>query len=332
MNHNSSVLLPIPRHVDIETQLSFSREGHAVLRSFLPPSFLLSLRTELQTIVHQEILAAWQQKVAVATNSLSEETCPTIEQCQKKLISLGLPTDIPFLQFFNTWRKLSSVEAICKSPLLASAASQLMGIPRVRLYQDSLFVKRWKDGKTPWHIDARMSPFDTQHFLTFWIPLQPIHSNGGTALLFVNKTHSDIALPYWNELDGKEYQRLDHRYSSTAIHHYMPLALGDVTVHSGWTLHCADANISNNNKKKQSTSEDRYALAVTYVDARAEIREDVVESVARFKQKSNNNKNKKNSKGDNEDTSSFLPWIQDVKPRTQFNHHLVPLVWPTTQD
>ena len=102
-NPTSSLLLPIPRHIDVETQLSFSREGHAVLRSFLPPSFLLSLRTELETIVQQDTLAAWQQKVAVATNSLSEK-CQTIEQCQKKLISLGLPTDIPFLQFFNTWR------------------------------------------------------------------------------------------------------------------------------------------------------------------------------------------------------------------------------------
>lgn len=45
---------------------------------------------------------------------------------------------------------------------------------------------------------------------------------------------------------------------------YMPLSLGDVTVHSGWTHHCAGGNDSN---------EDRLALAISYVDARAEIRE-----------------------------------------------------------
>jgi hypothetical protein len=224
-----------------------------------------------------------------------------------------------------------------------------MDISTVRLYQDSLFLKRKVDGKTPWHIDARMCPFDTQHMITFWIPLQRIPSDGGTALIFVNKSHSDMALPYWN--DSTEYdQRLEeNRYGAKPYHHYMPMALGDITAHSGWTLHCADANnVKRNGKSLQSRAtgddnieeeEDRYALAITYVDARAEVREDVFNSINRLKSNSGDISSKRNGKvsmnsqdiksvSDDEDSYSFLPWIADVKPRTQFQHELVPLVWP----
>jgi len=241
------------------------------------------------------------------------------------------------------------VEALCKSTLLANAASKLMDISTVRLYQDSLFLKRKVDGKTPWHIDARMCPFDTQHMITFWIPLQHIPSDGGTALIFVNKSHSDMALPYWN--DSTEYdQRLEkNRYGAKPYHHYMPMALGDITAHSGWTLHCADANnVKHNEKSLQSRAtgneneeegEDRYALAITYVDARAEVREDVFNTINRLKGNSGKIGSKRNGKvsmncqdvksvSDDEDSYSFLPWIADIKPRTQFQHELVPLVWP----
>ena len=230
-------------------------------------------------------------------------------------------------------QRLGSVEALCKSPLLASTASQLMGIPRVRLYQDSLFVKRYLDGKTPWHIDARMSPFDTQHFITFWIPLQDIPSDG-TGLVFVSKSHSDMALPYWNEVDvSEEYTRLEERYGvsdddSLTTKYYMPTKMGDVTVHSGWTLHCSDAN--QRTDKSGKARSDRYALAITYVDARAEVREGVFDSINRLNGKQVQGKAVSSSyRGDDEDTSSFLPWIRDVKPRSQFSHDLVPLVWPT---
>ena len=71
-----------------------------------------------------------------------------------------------------------------------------------------------------------MSPFDTSNMINFWIPLQhiPHVKDGGTGLLFVDGSHSDMALPYWNDIDGDEYTRLDFRYgggrssSSSSIH------------------------------------------------------------------------------------------------------------------
>ena len=178
-------------------------------------------------------------------------------------------------------------------------AQTLLDVPKVRLYQDSLFHKRAGDGSTPWHSDARMAPFDTSHMITFWIPLQSIArpEDGGTGLYFVDKSHLDFALPFWNRVPvgnigdeeyhlecGGEYDRLDERYGGgEGIKNYMPLAVGDCTIHAGWTLHSANEgmgseDLNGSSAKGGQQTQDRYALAVTFVDAMAEVREDVVAS------------------------------------------------------
>jgi len=54
------------------------------------------------------------------------------------------------------------------------------------------------------------------------------------------------------------------------VRHHMPLEVGDVTLHNGWTLHCADA------AEDYLAGEDRYALSITFVVGRAEVQEDVL--------------------------------------------------------
>mmetsp|Transcript_26918 Transcript_26918/g.33230 ORF Transcript_26918/g.33230 Transcript_26918/m.33230 type:complete len:84 (+) Transcript_26918:784-1035(+) len=63
---------------------------------------------------------------------------------------------------------------------------------------------------------------------------------------------------------------------------------------------------------------DRYALAVTYVDAKAEVREEF----------ESDNRGADSSLGHEEDRQSFQEWIGDVECRKYFEHPLVPLVWP----
>eukprot|EP00553_Chaetoceros_curvisetus_P011795 CAMPEP_0204640018 /NCGR_PEP_ID=MMETSP0717-20131115/45230_1 /ASSEMBLY_ACC=CAM_ASM_000666 /TAXON_ID=230516 /ORGANISM="Chaetoceros curvisetus" /LENGTH=217 /DNA_ID=CAMNT_0051660301 /DNA_START=170 /DNA_END=823 /DNA_ORIENTATION=- len=216
-------------------------------------------------------------------------------------------------------------------------ARTLLDVSDIRLYQDSLFHKRIDDGWTPWHSDARMAPFDTSHMITFWIPLQNILSeeDGGSGLLFVDKSHCDFALPFWNRVpkgdvgdgedydaatgkvkyeESQEYERLDERYrwndSDDGVRHYMPMTVGDCTVHAGWTLHSANSG-TRINGVPQKFSQDRYALAVTFVDAKAEIREDAIMS---------------GSLGHGEDRKSYEAWISEVEPRTFFEHPLVPIL------
>lgn len=293
--------------IDLETQLTYSRNGHAVLRNFVDASTLEVIRQELRGVMVTEELRAWQQKVQVASNSPElASSCRTVEECQRELQALGITASLPFLQYFNTWRTLATVKDLAYS--LAEAATVLLDVPSVRLYQDSVFWKRVGDGPTPWHADARMAPFDTSNFITFWVPLQDIPRDG-TALLFCSKSHSDFALPYWNPVvnDGmadSEWSRLEYRYPKKPVS-YMPMKLSDLTAHSGFTLHCADGT--------SSGSTDRMALAISYVDARAELRPDALDDVG---------------KGDNEDKWSYQDWAHSVPPRTPFKHDLVPIVWP----
>ena len=65
--------------------------------------------------------------------------------------------ELPFLQAFNCWRHFPEhFERLARCPRLAATAAQLLGVDRVRLYQDSLFLKRPGDGSTRWHSDLHM--------------------------------------------------------------------------------------------------------------------------------------------------------------------------------
>ena len=113
--------------------------------------------------------------------------------------------------------------------------------------------------------------------------------------------------------------------------HHTLLEVGDVTVHNGWTLHCADV-VANSNAAEDD-KEDRYAFSVAYVDARVELREDVLPS-------SKTNGNARHvamktggspSRGDNEGMWSFRSLVGEVEPRTRFRHPMVPTVWSPEQ-
>jgi ectoine hydroxylase-related dioxygenase (phytanoyl-CoA dioxygenase family) len=307
---------------DLAAQLDYARNGHAVIRNVLDPTVIQSLRGDLWKHGKKKELEAWRQKVEVAADSPKlAASCQSVKDCRKELSKLGVPDDyLPFLQYFNNWTSLPSVynDAVLK---LAETAAALMDVESVRLYQDSLFWKRPGDGPTPWHTDARMAPFDTSNIVTLWIPLQPI-PKGGTGLVFCSKSHSDFSLPYWNPLEKADanpsspWNALEERYHRNDMDDddghlvdYMPLQTGDVTAHAGWTLHCADGNMLATDGQVQ----DRLALAITYVDARAVVREDALTS----------------SIGDNEDVWSYRDWVGEVPARTSyFVHKRVPIVWP----
>jgi ectoine hydroxylase-related dioxygenase (phytanoyl-CoA dioxygenase family) len=306
----------VTNEIDMEIQLNYSRNGHAVLRNFITPTNanLSAVLTKLQEHANKRELDAWRQKVHVACNSSSRNDClilpiskcETIEDCQAALRSLGVNASLPFLQYFNTWQSIPEVKDLAVS--LGQAASILLDVPTIRLYQDALFWKRPHDGPTPWHVDARMAPFDTSHMITFWIPLQDV-PKGGTALVFCSKSHADISLPYWNPPPQQhnddvspEWDRLELRYPKRLVD-YMPMRIGDVTVHSGWTLHCSSGNNGKNGN-------DRMAIAITFVDGESEIRPDW------------------QNVGDNEDRWSYEAWCKEVAPRARFTHDLVPIVWP----
>jgi len=332
------------RKPKVKEQLEYARNGHACLRNLLSPSIIEQIRPALIETANRNELVAWQQKVHVASADSKQANvrpADSVVGCKEQLrIILGLQDEdisLPFLQYFNTWRTKGPNESndiYLLASRLAQTASILLDVRSVRLYQDALFWKRCGqpahvdeeedsdvDGPTPWHVDARMAPFDTQSFLTFWIPLHRVESSG---LIFCSKTHSDFALPYWHgeppsdeedETDfdpNNAWNALEDRYRNHPLVDYMPLDVGDVTVHSGWTLHCADP--VDENSGETGPVDGRMALAISFVDARAPIRQSA------------------KTKGDNEDSWSYRDWIDDVPSSVQdWDHHHVPILWPPKQ-
>ncbi|GKZ00800.1 hypothetical protein MPSEU_001031700 [Mayamaea pseudoterrestris] len=305
---------------DLRSQLKYVRNGHAVLRNVLPKVALNAISAHLKEHAIANRIQAYQQKVAVMYNdSQLAESLKTIADCRSHLDRKGIHT-LPFLQYFHTWRSIPIVLDLAYS--LAPVAATLMDCSSVRLYQDSLFYKSASDdahGPTPWHVDARMAPFDTSHMITFWIPLHDIAS-GESGLVFCSKSHADFALPFWSPYNDKEkgakkasaWHNLEERYKHQVVD-YLPLELGDVTVHSGWTLHCADGC---------DRAAERWALAISFVDAQAPVRagNDAVD------------------KGDNEDMWSYREWLRTVQTQRAgrslyqlWHHPLVPVLWPPSQ-
>ena len=216
---------------------------------------------------------------------------------------------MPFLQGFNLWRTCAELREIIASPELAGTASQLLGCERVRLYQDSIFVKRPGDGVTHWHSDLAMAPLDTNSFVTCWLPIQavPAEEDGGSGLVFASGSHRDVSLHHWYTTalepleDGEELDVSDRGYVES-----LPGALevGDATWHHGWTLHTANGN---------PLRHARVALAFSYF----------ADGAKRLPREGSRRPHA-------EDAESYAAWTKGrgaVKPGRPAAHRLLPLVW-----
>jgi hypothetical protein len=188
----------VRNEVSIEEMLQFARLGHVNFKAALNPEFIENtILPEFQQLFKSKELKALQHVVQVVIND--NDCLPsTVEECQAILKEKAQPDDIPFLQLFHLWREHEIAKQLALSPELGKLAAQLLGVNKVRLYQDSLFVKRPMDGATEWHSDLNMVPLDTNDYITCWIPLQniPSVSDGGSTLEYASGSHRDFSLLY----------------------------------------------------------------------------------------------------------------------------------------
>jgi hypothetical protein len=289
-----------PYTIPLPVQLKFSQDGHALLPKLLKPSHVTELLSSAKDHCSKNWLGMWQQKVSVI-HSLPMSTVAheykTIEDCVEALSD----TAIPFLQSFNLHRTCPTFSRLATSPTLAALACKLLSTSSVRLYQDTLFLKRKGDHETKWHTDCKMAPFFTNNLITFWVPLTPIAKEGG--LLYADTSHRDCALHYW--IDRSKVDKLDLTGRYVESDHGC-IELGDVSAHHGWTLHYGNPNL---------TTEDRYAYSVTYVDADATIRDTF---------------GMKKDRGDAEDEESYKDWIGVIERGTSFGDNSFMPIVPTS--
>jgi ectoine hydroxylase-related dioxygenase (phytanoyl-CoA dioxygenase family) len=299
--------------VALEQLLAFERAGYVRTPGLLRPNAVHELTSSLRGLYEDRQVCAAEQKTrvlcgeeALADAQMRGGSSPTarLRECRRKLDALP-EGSVPFFQLFNFWRESDAVARLVRSPKLAGTAAELLGVgdagrpSRLRLYQDSLFVKRPGDGRTNWHADLAMAPLDTNQFVTVWLPLQrvPAHAQGGTSLLYAPGSHRDVALPFWRG-DPRSVGDVSHRYAPPVQED--AFEIGDAAWHHGWTLHCAPPN---------ALPGERMAFTVSYF----------VDGATRLPA---------GARPDDEDGESWAAWVADVKPGRVAQHELLPVVWP----
>ncbi|CAM9558561.1 unnamed protein product [Chrysoparadoxa australica] len=292
------------------TLLAFERQGHVVTEALFEPDEIAQLKPPILQGAAQQEEDALRQKVHVLLGS----DCAIGKGATELRETLdGLdPEHVPFLQVFNLWRTAgphkAAVKALATSPRLTSVAAQLLGCKRLRLYQDSVFNKAPGNGPTLWHSDCGTAPFDTNDFVTCWIPLQPVPSveEGGSGLTFASRSHRDFALSFWS--DPNTEHDLSHRYEESPN---PAMEVGDVSWHHGWTLHCAEGNVKMPPHTPQLLAFLRLAYAVSYIaDGATKLPANAVSP-------------------HDEDVSEwgYNDWIGEVEAGAPVDHPYVPLVF-----
>lgn len=283
---------------DLASLLRFEREGFLCCEGLLSEPEVVHLRSLVEgaSSTEEARLAALLHQVRVQHGREASEGCRSAEDCRALLRDAEESGEVSFMQFFNLHRRSPALREVATSPRLGFWAAQLLGVDRVRLYQDALFMKRPGDGPTRWHSDLGLAPFDTNAFVTVWIPLTPVPAHGGSGLCFARGSHRDFALPY----HGDPGEDLTGRYE---LQEGGELRLGDATFHHGWTLHSAA-------ELPEGAAEPRLAWTVSFVADGARLLRLQEGAVIE----------------DEEDAVSFEGWVHEVPGGGVVDHPAVPLV------
>ncbi len=160
-----------------------------------------------------------------------------------------------FLQIGNLWRDDAAVARFVLARRFGKIAADLMGVDGVRLYHDQALFKEPGGGPTPWHQDQGYWPLDSDKTITLWMPLVDIGAASGT-MTFASGSH---AQGYLGDLpiSDKSEAEFDKFVTSRGydLHTNGSMAAGDATFHSGWTLHRAPGN---------ATDEMREVMTIIY--------------------------------------------------------------------
>ena len=168
-----------------------------------------------------------------------------------------------FIQLGNLWQHDAQVKELVFCKRLARLASELIGTASVRLYHDQSLYKEPSGGITPWHVDQQYWPMDSSKSVTAWIPLQSTPLEMGP-LCFGRGSHLKYIARDVKISDESERIITQAIKKEKIIEIQEPYALGDVSFHSGWTLHRAGGN---------TTEQPRKAHTVIYMDEQMRLKE-----------------------------------------------------------
>eukprot|EP01119_Soliformovum_irregulare_P022051 TRINITY_DN7464_c0_g1_i1.p1 TRINITY_DN7464_c0_g1~~TRINITY_DN7464_c0_g1_i1.p1 ORF type:complete len:333 (+),score=76.45 TRINITY_DN7464_c0_g1_i1:118-999(+) len=230
---------------------------------------------------------------------LSESTMKT---CLRRFPPDAIPP-VPYVQYIHLHRK--DPELLKFVAPFAQLASNLLQVPRIRLYQTTAFFKtptqHLLSQATDWHRDLNLVPVDTNNYLTMWCPMKAIRK-GGSILRFAAGSHRDVALLHWFNDTETDWSRLEQVISTRySIEDHESYNVGDCSIHHGWIYHMANKN---------DFSETREAFAISFIDGDAKL----LDGNTRIFQ--------------SEDELSWKDWIDQVYENNRsLDHPLLPLLW-----
>ena len=167
-----------------------------------------------------------------------------------------------FIQLGNLWQYDAQVKELVFCKRLARLASELIGTPSIRLYHDQALYKEPSGGITPWHVDQQYWPMDSSKSVTAWIPLQSTPLAMGP-LCFGRSSHLKHIARDVKISDESERIITQTIKKEKIVEIQESYALGDVSFHSGWTLHRAGVN---------TTGQTRKAHTVIYMDGQMRLK------------------------------------------------------------
>lgn len=145
----------------------------------------------------------------------------------------------------NIWTLDAIAKQFILAPRFGKIAADLLGVDAIRLFRDQTYFKKPGGTSTPWHQDGYFMPLDTDKIITLWLPLVDVTPEMGP-MDFVDGSHRDAKYMGTSMSDEASIQALTKSLVERGynITNYGNFAAGDVTFHSGWTLHSALTNNS----------------------------------------------------------------------------------------
>lgn len=202
---------------------------------------------KLKDVLSAETLAHYEAEISLKVDALNRNTAPMAERTTYKQA---------FIQVINLWRESVVVRAFVFGKRLARIATELLGTDGVRIYHDQALYKEAGGGFTPWHADQFYWPFASDRCCSVWVPLQQTPLEMGP-MGFAAGSHNFETGRDLNISDESE-ALLEQALGEAGLPLVCePYALGEVSFHSGWTFHRAEAN---------TTDRVRKAMTMIYMD------------------------------------------------------------------
>jgi ectoine hydroxylase-related dioxygenase (phytanoyl-CoA dioxygenase family) len=165
---------------------------------------------------------------------------------------------------FEPHRAAPSIAHILTAPALGRIAADGLGTQAVRLVAAAAYIKPPGAPATFWHQDLWFFPIADARMLTLWLPLAPIDA-ALAPMVYAAGSHRD----------GFTEASYDTPPEGKALLRAAPMALGDVAIHDGWTLHASDPNDG-------ATAREAIGLSYIPADARFATRDALQASPARW--------------------------------------------------